>query len=110
MANVKNFRVVIVGGSVAGLTLAHSLQRCGIDFVVLEANDHIAPQVGASIGILANGARIFDQLGIFDDVLEETVVAKTMHYWSGTAKHLTTEPLQIFEDRYETTRIVVLQD
>ncbi|KNG91099.1 hypothetical protein ANOM_000766 [Aspergillus nomiae NRRL 13137] len=100
MANVKNFRVIIVGGSIAGLTLAHSLQRCGIDFVVLEANDHIAPQVGASIGILANGARILDQLGIFDDVLEETVVAKTMHYWSGTAKHLTTEPLQIFEDRH----------
>ncbi|KAE8402945.1 hypothetical protein BDV37DRAFT_151475 [Aspergillus pseudonomiae] len=100
MAKVKNFRVIIVGGSIAGLTLAHSLQRCGIDFVVLEANDHIAPQVGASVGILANGARILDQLGIFDDVLEETVVAKTMHYWSGTAKHLTTEPLQIFEDRH----------
>ncbi|KAE8311544.1 hypothetical protein BDV41DRAFT_565685 [Aspergillus transmontanensis] len=63
--NVKHFRVIIVGSSIAGLTLAHSLQQCGTDFVVLEANTNIAPQAGASIGILTNGARTLDQLGIY---------------------------------------------
>lgn len=64
----SNLKVIIVGGSVAGLTLAHSLRQVGIDYVVLEAYKEIAPQVGASIGILPNGARVLDQLGCFDDI------------------------------------------
>ena len=61
-------RVIIVGGSITGLTLAHALYHSDIDFVVLEARSEVAPQVGASIVILPNGARILDQLGIYDDI------------------------------------------
>lgn len=68
----KPFKVIIVGGSVSGLTLAHCLDRLGVDFEVLERHEHIAPQLGASLGILPNGARILDQLGLFDDVEEHT--------------------------------------
>lgn len=63
-------KVVIVGGSIGGLTLAHSLDASNVDYVVLEGRKEIAPQVGASIVILPNGARIFDQLGVFDDILD----------------------------------------
>ncbi|KAB8202351.1 monooxygenase [Aspergillus parasiticus] len=84
MANPKpNFRVVIVGGSIAGLTLAHCLLRNDIDFVVLEAHSEIAPQVGASIGIVPNGARILDQLGLFDDILATTEPLRESFYWNG---------------------------
>ncbi|KAE8351954.1 FAD/NAD(P)-binding domain-containing protein [Aspergillus coremiiformis] len=100
MAAKKNFRVVIVGGSIAGLTLAHSLQRCGIDFVVLEAGDDIAPQVGASIGIFANGARVFDQLGIFNRVLEETIPVNTVYYRTESGKLITKDEGRIFEERH----------
>ncbi|ERF72896.1 hypothetical protein EPUS_08704 [Endocarpon pusillum Z07020] len=65
-------KVIIVGGSVAGLTLAHCLYRAGIDYVVLEAREDIAPKQGASIGIFANGARILDQLGIYGEIEEWT--------------------------------------
>ncbi|KAF3802821.1 FAD-dependent monooxygenase andE [Colletotrichum gloeosporioides] len=60
------FRVVIVGGSVAGLALANMLEKFDIDYVVLEAYPDIAPQVGASIGLLPNGLRILDQLGCYE--------------------------------------------
>ncbi|PIG69629.1 monooxygenase [Aspergillus arachidicola] len=84
MANPKpKFRVVIVGGSIAGLTLAHCLLRNNIDFVVLEAHSDIAPQVGASIGIVPNGARILDQLGLFDDILATTEPLRESYYWNG---------------------------
>lgn len=65
-------RVIIVGGGVAGLTLAHCLEKHGIDFVLLEKRAEIAPDFGASIGVLSNGARILDQLGLFDQILELT--------------------------------------
>lgn len=61
--------VVIVGGSVSGLSLANMLEKAGKRFVLLEANDDIAPQVGASIGLQPNGLRILDQLGCADEVL-----------------------------------------
>ncbi|RAK97742.1 FAD-dependent oxidoreductase [Aspergillus ibericus CBS 121593] len=70
MANSQQppFRVLIVGGSVAGLTLAHCLERANIEYLVLEKGNDIAPQVGASIGIMPNGGRILEQLGLFDDI------------------------------------------
>ncbi|KAF4540041.1 FAD binding domain containing protein [Lasiodiplodia theobromae] len=61
----KPFKVIIAGGSIAGLTLANMLEKLGIDFVVLEAYKEIAPQVGASIGLLPNGLRVLDQLGLY---------------------------------------------
>lgn len=64
----KGFRVVIAGGSIAGLSLALALERSGVDFVVLEAQPSIAPQVGASIAVLPSAARVLDQLGCYDDV------------------------------------------
>jgi 2-polyprenyl-6-methoxyphenol hydroxylase-like FAD-dependent oxidoreductase len=56
-------KVIIVGGSIAGLSLANMLEQFGIEFVVLEAYKEIAPQVGASIAIYPHFARILDQIG-----------------------------------------------
>ncbi|KAF4819124.1 FAD-dependent monooxygenase andE [Colletotrichum siamense] len=42
------------------------LEKFDIDYVVLEAYPDIAPQVGASIGLLPNGLRILDQLGCYE--------------------------------------------
>ena len=77
------FRVVIVGGSIAGLTLAHALARAGIDYVILEARDDMAPRLGASIGIFSNGARILDQLGIFDTIEQHVDSLKYSQSWTG---------------------------
>lgn len=63
-----NFKVLIAGGSIAGLVLAITLEKLGIDFLVLEAHPEIAPQVGASIGFFPNGCRILDQIGCYDDL------------------------------------------
>ncbi|KAE8391142.1 FAD/NAD(P)-binding domain-containing protein [Aspergillus alliaceus] len=64
----SEFQVIIVGGSIGGLTLAHCLQHAGIDHIVLEKASNPAPQVGASIGILPNGARVLDQLQLYDQI------------------------------------------
>lgn len=68
MSGGSDFRVVIAGASIAGLSLALALERAGVDFVVLEAHPSVAPQVGASIAVLPNGARVLDQLGCYADI------------------------------------------
>ncbi|KAF5555913.1 zeaxanthin epoxidase chloroplastic [Fusarium mexicanum] len=70
MGEEHPFRVLIVGASVTGLSLANMLQANGIDFLVLEAYLTVAPQVGASIGLLPHGNRILDQLGLYEKVME----------------------------------------
>ncbi|KAL7272797.1 hypothetical protein RUND412_004384, partial [Rhizina undulata] len=42
--------------------------KAGVDFVVLEGHEDIAPQVRASIGLLPNGIRVLDQLGLWNDI------------------------------------------
>ncbi|KAJ0423015.1 hypothetical protein BJY00DRAFT_322161 [Aspergillus carlsbadensis] len=64
----SDFTVIIVGGSIAGLTLSHCLNAAGIRNIVLEKHVEIAAQVGASIGVLPNGGRILDQLGVFPKI------------------------------------------
>ncbi|POS69780.1 FAD binding domain-containing protein [Diaporthe helianthi] len=62
------FTVLIAGGGIAGLTLANMLERIGVNYVILEGYSKIAPQVGASIGILPNGCRVLDQIGLYDEI------------------------------------------
>ncbi|KAL4959585.1 FAD-dependent oxidoreductase [Aspergillus stella-maris] len=102
MAEQKSrFRVVIVGGSIAGLTLAHCLLRQNVDFVVLESHQDIAPQVGASTGIIANGARILGQLGCFDDILAATEPLQDASFWNAEGKLIAqSNTPQILENRH----------
>ncbi|KAI1800760.1 putative monooxygenase [Daldinia bambusicola] len=66
----KEFKVIIAGGGIAGLTLANMLERFGLNYIILESHSEIAPQVGASIGLFPNGLRILDQLGCYEDILD----------------------------------------
>ena len=77
MSPNTRFKAIIVGGSVAGLTLAHTFESTGIiDYIVLEGRDHIAPSLGATLLIMPNGARILDQLGIYNTVAESKSIVK----------------------------------
>ncbi|GAQ05406.1 hypothetical protein ALT_2727 [Aspergillus lentulus] len=79
------FKIIIVGGSIAGLTLAHCLHKANIACIVLEKRPDIAPQEGASVAILPNGARILEQLGLYDAVekLVKPKDALNMHFPDG---------------------------
>lgn len=65
---MNSFKVAIIGGSIAGLTTALHLEKLGIDWILLERRDEIAPQLGASIALAPNGLSILSQLGCFEDV------------------------------------------
>ncbi|KAL2793257.1 hypothetical protein BJX66DRAFT_339010 [Aspergillus keveii] len=72
----KPFKVIIVGGSIAGLTLAHCLHRANIEYIVLERKAEIAPQEGASIALWPTGGQVLDQLGLWEDLAAGADVIK----------------------------------
>ncbi|KAI0842701.1 FAD binding domain protein [Hypoxylon sp. FL0890] len=76
MSANTQFRVIVVGGGVAGLTASHCLQKAGIDHVVLERRGDIAPPEGASIAIYPHGARILQQVGILKTMEKACVPCK----------------------------------
>ncbi|BCS03114.1 uncharacterized protein AKAW2_61378S [Aspergillus luchuensis] len=100
----KSLKVVIVGGSIAGLLLANALARQEIDFVVLEARSEAAPCDGAGLCLLSSGARILDQLGIFEDIQYHGGPISVQRIWRDDGKLLGhTEGLALITARYVTT-------
>ncbi|KAE8317828.1 hypothetical protein BDV41DRAFT_561329 [Aspergillus transmontanensis] len=61
--------VIIIGCSVAGLTLAHDLSKRRIDYTILEAHDRLPlPFTGNAFTLLPNGSRILAQLGVWEEI------------------------------------------
>lgn len=60
-SSTSPFKVIIAGGSVAGLTLANSLEKAGIDFELLEKRD-VAPQLGQTILVMPCTNLVHEQL------------------------------------------------
>src|SRR6476620_1195033 len=57
--------VAIVGAGIGGLTAAIALHRRGVDVAVYE-KAHELRELGAGVVIGANGARVYDSLGLGD--------------------------------------------
>ena len=70
MATRKDVKVLIAGGSVAGLALANVLKHLEIDYLVLEKYGKVALDMGASIGIFPNRFRTLDQLGCYNSIMD----------------------------------------
>ncbi|KAJ5770436.1 uncharacterized protein N7511_002487 [Penicillium nucicola] len=89
MSEKSSFRVIIVGGSIAGLSLANMLEKAGINFMVLEKHENIAPQIGASISIGPSSERILDQLGCYETLekLSSPVNIYSFYDENGNATH-----------------------
>ncbi|KAK8012296.1 FAD/NAD(P)-binding domain-containing protein [Apiospora marii] len=79
------FKVIIVGGGVAGLSLAHCLEKANIDYTILDKGV-IAPEWGTSISIHPNGCRILDQLGVLEEA-EKHCVPMERFYNRGPTGH-----------------------
>lgn len=98
------FRVIIVGGSIAGLTLAHCLHKANVNHIVLEKGQDIAPQVGASVAIFPNGARILQQLGVYEDIERLIEPIGLVHATYPDGFYYNTRYPDDLTKRYATTR------
>lgn len=71
----QRYPVVIVGGGLAGLTLAADLSTRGIAFVLLDEDNTVGVKGASSRGIVyaQKSLEIFDRLGIYDKIAEKGV-------------------------------------
>ncbi|KAM0226569.1 hypothetical protein ACHAQD_000493 [Fusarium lateritium] len=77
----QHSQVIIVGGGIAGVTLALMCEKLCINYILLEARESLKSDRGAGIGLQPNGLRILDQLGLIDEIEEATIpITKCFSY------------------------------
>lgn len=101
MASVTgdNFTAVIVGGSVAGLVLANSLSRQGIQCTILESKADPLSNAGAALTIVPNGSRILDQLDLLEDVEKVSAPFHLHQTWLESGRSLRCVDVRHFPSR-----------
>ena len=78
-------RVLIVGGGVGGLTAATSFAQRGVDVVLIEKQPSFnIPGVG--LGQPANALRVYQSLGVLDEILQTGFSYDRMHIFDASRK------------------------
>jgi salicylate hydroxylase len=70
-------RVAIVGGGIGGLVLALALRERGITFELYEQAEELR-EIGAAVGLSANGTRELRRLGLRDQVEAASVIPSAL--------------------------------
>jgi 2-polyprenyl-6-methoxyphenol hydroxylase-like FAD-dependent oxidoreductase len=83
--------IVIVGGGIAGLTLALSLREAGIACRVYESAPAYAP-LGVGINLLPHGVRELTQLGLEPALAARAVETREMVYYTRHGQRIYAEP------------------
>ena len=78
-ASEKPFRVIIVGGGIAGLATAHALTLANIDYIVLEKRKNPLEPNGAGVGAWPANMPLLKQFGVYDTLAESTTRMKDYH-------------------------------
>ncbi|EXV00673.1 FAD binding domain protein [Metarhizium robertsii] len=77
----EHYEIAIIGGGIAGLTLALLCERLGFSYILFEKRDSLEGDNGAGISLQANALRILDQLGVAEKVdAEAGTLAETYRY------------------------------
>jgi len=74
--------VVIIGAGPTGLSLACQFVRHGIDFVIVEKNEHVTPYSKA-IGVQARTLEIYEQLGAAEKAVERGAITGRVRLLAG---------------------------
>ena len=80
-------RVVIIGGGLAGVTLAAALTARGVEFDVVERSEEFAP-AGAGIALMPPALRIVDRLGLGEAVRTASGSLPTLRWLTKSGKLL----------------------
>jgi len=106
----KEYRVAIVGGGMGGLALAVGLTGGGIKVDIFEQAPRF-DEIGAGVGIGANGIRALRGLGILEAVLEraeEPLGLRGFQFISGLPGHEDIFDV-CFSQRYDLVALTLMK-
>ena len=87
MCAANERRIAVVGAGIGGLTLAIALRRHGISVDVYEQTSELR-ETGAAVALTANGARLFDWLGLTPQLASRWFEVSALIYRDGRDGHL----------------------
>ncbi len=91
-------RVLVVGGGVGGLTAAATFARRGVDVVLIERRPTFdIPGIG--LGQPANALRVYDTLGVLDDILATGFSYDRMFIFDPSRKLIVEHKFLLGDDR-----------
>jgi len=102
-SSTSPFKVIIVGGGVAGLSMAHALTLAKIDYVVLEKRDRVAEPSGACLGIWPHSMPILTQFGVLKTLTESHTPLRVAYHMDPSGETITSFPF--FEKQKEKYKI-----
>ncbi|KAF9974352.1 hypothetical protein BGZ73_002238 [Actinomortierella ambigua] len=74
-------KVMIAGCGIGGISLAIMLERAGIDYTIYERSDSLKP-LGSAIMLTAQVLRVFDQLGLYEELVKVGKPAADLAYFN----------------------------
>jgi 2-polyprenyl-6-methoxyphenol hydroxylase-like FAD-dependent oxidoreductase len=91
-------RVLVVGGGVGGLTAAATLARRGVEVVLIERRPAFAVP-GVGLGQPANALRVYDTLGVLDEILDTGFIYDRMHIFDPSRRLIAEHKFLLGDDR-----------
>jgi len=89
-------KVAIIGGGIAGLTIALFLERKGVSVVIYEKNAKIIHN-GGGLGIWPNGSQVLHKL-FEQDISKLSGQLDLINVSTPTEKNITTTPISIYQE------------
>ncbi|QQE13205.1 FAD-dependent monooxygenase [Planctomycetota bacterium] len=102
-----NMKVLIVGGGIAGLTLAGLLQRRpGMEIVLVERAERFEELGGFAIGLYPMGSRVMHGLGVFDEFVKRSREMKGYEVHDDAGKLVRRFDWEKVGEQYGQTRLI----
>ncbi len=98
--------ITIIGGGIAGLSLAVALEKKGINYHLYEQTAELRP-VGAGIILANNAMQVYRHLGISDVLKQAGHPISMIHLTDAKLNALTSTNLSLFEEKYKLTNLAI---
>jgi FAD-dependent urate hydroxylase len=105
---MMNKKVLIIGAGIGGLTAAISLKHIGYEPIVFERISQNA-NIGTTLALWPNAFKVFQSLGIAEDVMALGVCNERTIVHNAKGKRLYELPLNHFENKYGFPVMTVLR-